>query len=377
MKILQVLPALNSGGVEKGTLEIAKALVENGHESWVLSSGGRLVTPLCRQGSKHIHWNIGKKSPLTLLQVRRIRRWLDENRFDIVHLRSRMPAWIVWLAWRKMNPATRPRLVSTVHGLHSVSKYSEIVTCGERVITVSQTSLKYVKENYPKTPSDKITLIYRGINPKEFPWQYHPGNTWFRHFFEHYPQLEGKFIITLPGRLSRLKGHHALLDIYPELLKRIPRSRLLIVGDEEPKRRQYAQEIYDRVKENGWQDHVFFTGHRSDMKEIYSLSNVVLSLSQKPESFGRTVLETLSLGTPVVGYDQGGVGEILDALFPFGKCKVGDQSLLVDKLAQLSKKDGAPTPIKNNKFLLETMQAQTLALYQALIDSPRTPFCPS
>ena len=100
MRVLQVLPALNGGGVEKGTLEIAQALVQAGHESWVMSAGGRLVAELEQNGSRHIEWHLEKKSPFTFLQVRAVRRWLRENPVDIIHVRSRMPAWILYLAWK-------------------------------------------------------------------------------------------------------------------------------------------------------------------------------------------------------------------------------------------------------------------------------------
>jgi glycosyltransferase involved in cell wall biosynthesis len=168
MKVLQVLPALDSGGVERGTLEIARALVAADHESWVVSAGGRLVSRLRRQGSQHIEWDLGRKNPLTLRHVPALRRWLRESAFDVVHLRSRMPAWLVWLAWRGMDPATRPRLVSTVHGLHSVSRYSAIVTCGERVIVVSDAVRRYVLDKLPtvrraKTAPDSSRYRSRGL----------------------------------------------------------------------------------------------------------------------------------------------------------------------------------------------------------------------
>ena len=139
MKVLQILPALESGGVERGTLEIAQALVQDGHESWVLSAGGRLVEQLERQGSRHVEWDLGRKSLLSLFQIRKLRHWLALEKFDIVHVRSRMPAWITFFAWKKMPFNARPHLVSSVHGLHSVSRYSEIMCCGERVIVVSGT----------------------------------------------------------------------------------------------------------------------------------------------------------------------------------------------------------------------------------------------
>ena len=132
MKIIQILPELSSGGVERGTLELASHLVETGHESIVISGGGRLVERLTTSGSRHISLPVGKKSPLSLRLVRPLRELFRREAPDIIHLRSRVPAWLSWLAWRKLPVSSRPRLVTTVHGFYSVSRWSEIMCCGER-----------------------------------------------------------------------------------------------------------------------------------------------------------------------------------------------------------------------------------------------------
>jgi len=174
LTVLQTLPALNSGGVERGTLEIARALVAAGHRSIVVSNGGRLVDQLVREGSEHITLPVHKKSLFSLFQVRPFRRLLTDINPDIVHARSRVPAWIAWLALRKMDLATRPRFITTVHGLYSVSPYSAIMTKGERVIVVSETVRNYVLKNYPSCPPERIQLIYRGVDEAEFSYGYQP-----------------------------------------------------------------------------------------------------------------------------------------------------------------------------------------------------------
>lgn len=375
MKVLQVLPALNSGGVERGALEIAEALVRENHQSWVLSAGGKLVAGLEASGSTHINWDLGKKSPATLLQVFKLRRWLQQQQFDIVHLRSRMPAWAIWLAWRGMDKATRPRLVTTVHGLHSVSRYSEIVTYGERVIVVSKSVAGYLQQNYPRAnpgslDQNKIKLIYRGIDPQAFPHGYKPDKAWLDKWYSDYPQLKGATLVTLPARLTRLKGHLEFIDIIKSLKDRNLPIKALIVGDEDPKRQNYAQAVYQKVKALGLSDDIIFTGYRNDIKDIYGISDLVLSLSTKPESFGRSVLEPLSMGVPVVGYEHGGVGEILEALFPEGAVELMNIDAVVAAAEkQLSGKGEAI--IKNDRFLLADMTRHTLNVYQELIASPR------
>ncbi|MBV1872737.1 MAG: glycosyltransferase family 4 protein [Gammaproteobacteria bacterium] len=366
MNVLQVLPGLESGGVERGTLEIGQALVEAGHTSTVLSQGGSMVHELQQAGSRHICWNIGNKTPLNFFQVRKLRKWLVAQEFDIVHVRSRMPAWVVWLAWKKMDPQTRPKLVSTVHGLHSVNRYSEIMTCGERVIAVSEAVADYIQDSYPRTNSNKVELIYRGINPKEFPRGYQADKQWKEDWYRQYPDLKGAIVVTLPGRLTRLKGHLAFLKAIAALRAKGMRVYGLIVGGVDPKRKAYAEEVKKNAIDLGLSGFVFFTGQRRDIRDIYSVSDLVLSLSSKPESFGRTVLEALSMGVPVLGYDHGGVREILSYLFPSGLTPLGDENALIEKMeALLLTPEAAIKP--NDRFLLATMKSKTLALYQSML----------
>lgn len=366
MKVLQVLPALQGGGVEKGTLEIAHALVQAGHESWVLSAGGGMVATLEQQGSHHKQWDIGKKSPLTFLQVPKLRKWVAQQQFDIVHVRSRMPAWVTYLAWKKMPQDSRPHLVSSVHGLHSVSRYSEIMGCGERVIVVSQTAQDYVLNNYPRVSPQKLRLIYRGVEPERFPWGYKADTAWQQAWFQEFPQLKDKFVVTLPGRITRLKGHLGFLKVMQTLLREGLPVMALIVGGDDPKRMGYRQEIDQQVSDLGLGESVVFTGHRSDIRDIFSVSNVVLSLSTKPESFGRTTLEALSIGVPVVGYDHGGVGEILQALYPGGAVPLGDEQGVAQAIASIYRGE-VPELKPNTRFLLSNMCQQTLAVYGELV----------
>jgi glycosyltransferase involved in cell wall biosynthesis len=360
LTVLQMLPTLESGGVEKGTLEVAKALVENGHRSLVISAGGRMVQQLETEGSEHFVWHVDKKSLFTLRFIWKLRRFLKAQSVDVLHYRSRVPGWVAYLAWKGMNPDRRPRLISTVHGLHSVSAYSAVMTKGERVIAVSETIKKYIAENYPNTAKESIELIYRGVDPMEFPYGYQPDTAWLAQWKNRYPQLTGKFVVALPGRMTRLKGHHDFLLIIRRLKDQGKDVVGLVVGGEDVKRKSYADEIYQSVADMALSDDIVFTGQRTDMKEIYSQCDAVLSLSSKPESFGRTVLEALSLGRPVIGYDHGGVGEILTALYPEGRVPLGDVDAVVGHLSQ------SLTPVaENHRFLKDNMLDRTLKLYQS------------
>jgi glycosyltransferase involved in cell wall biosynthesis len=237
MKILQILPELNAGGVERGTLELAGHLVREGHEALVVSNGGRLVAELEKSGARHVAMAVHRKSLATLFQVRRLRKFLAETRPDIVHLRSRVPAWVAWLAWRGMDPATRPRLVSTVHGFYSVNRYSAVMTRGERVIAVSASIRDYILANYPQTRPDVIRVIPRGIRPGDFGVGFRPDADWLERWKAEQPGLGGREILLLPGRITRLKGHEDFFRLVSALRSEGRPAIGLIAGDTHPKKR--------------------------------------------------------------------------------------------------------------------------------------------
>jgi glycosyltransferase involved in cell wall biosynthesis len=361
LTVLQVLPALESGGVEKGTLEIAEALVQAGHRSIVMSAGGRLVETLIKQGSEHVQWPIGVKSLKTLLLVRKLRKFLRDEKIDVVHARSRVPAWIVYLAWKKMQVNNRPKFVTTVHGFYSESWYSAIMTKGEVVIAVSESIRDYIKNNYPKTDMSRVKVIYRGIDPEEYPYGYKPSQEWLDKWDRDFPNLKDKKIITLPGRITRLKGHEDFIQIMEELSKERDDVVGVIAGGYEEKKKDYYKEIVNLVKAKGLTEKIIFVGHRSDMREVLAASNVVLSLTQKPESFGRTTLEALSMGVPVCGYDHGGVGEQLREIFSQGRIMKFENSGARECIK--SSIDKTEEVLQNKKFKKNIMQISTLNLY--------------
>ncbi len=363
MKVIQLLPELHAGGVERGTLEVGKYLAERDHETVVISNGGRLVEQLEAEGSRHITLPVHKKRLSSLKQVKVLRRLFEDEKPDILHLRSRLPAWLAYLAWRKMDPATRPRLVTTVHGFYSVNKYSAIMTKGERIICVSHSVKDYVLKNYPQVSAEKLTVIHRGVDPADYSHGYQPPTDWRSKWQAEFPQLDGKFVVTLPGRITQLKGHSDFIRLFESLDTTLFHG--LIVGGTHPKRQEYADSLNRQIQQRGLSAAITLTGHRSDLREIFAVSDAVLSLTTQPESFGRTTLEALALGRPVLGYQHGGVGEILDVLFPQGKLAVGDTAALAQTLQSWQKV--TPTPTAKNIFTLENMCRNTLDVYRSLI----------
>ncbi len=365
LTVVQMLPALESGGVERGTLEIGKFLAERGHRSIVISAGGRMVEQLVRDGSEHHTWKVGIKSPWTLRFVPRLRRFLSENRVDILHARSRMPAWVAWLAWQGMSPAHRPRFITTVHGLYSVNPYSAIMVRGERVIAVSRTVRSYILEHYPEVEPSRIELIFRGVDPEEFPFGYRPSASWSAAWRDQYPQLIGKRVLLLPGRITRLKGHEDFIRLMGWLKEEGLPAHGLVVGGAQPNKQAYLNELFRKVDSAGLRDDITFTGQRGDLKEIMASSDLVLSLSTKPESFGRTTLEALALGIPAAGYNHGGVGELLSQLFPVGCLPMGNEEELRKRVGKLLL--DVDRPATPNPFTLDLMLQSTLRLYEEVI----------
>ncbi|GAB6042106.1 glycosyltransferase family 4 protein [Endothiovibrio diazotrophicus] len=358
--MVQLLPALDGGGVERGTLEVARALVERGHRSIVISGGGRMVPRLEEEGSRHLAWPIGRKLPPPVGLIAPLRRLLREERVDVLHARSRMPAWIALAAWRGMaGEARRPRFVTTVHGFNTPGWYSSVMVRGERVIAVSAAVRDFIFEHYPWLERERVVVIHRGVDPGDFPYGYRPADDWLQRWYGQYPQLRGATVVTLPGRITRLKGHLEFIRLLAALRDRGVAVKGLVVGGEHRRHAGYLAELREQVAVLGVE--VLFTGHRDDMREIYAVSDLVLSLSTKPESFGRTVLEALSLGTPVVGYDHGGVGEVLGSCFPAGRVPLGEFARLVERVEALLARPPEVPPVE--RFTLARMLDETLRVY--------------
>lgn len=365
MKVLQILPELNSGGVERGTLEIARALVSAGNDALVVSNGGRLVAQLEQWGARHIAMPVHRKRLSSLLQVRPLRRLLERERPDILHIRSRVPGWIAWLAWRKMDPATRPHLVSTVHGFYSVNSYSRIMTRGERVIAVSNSVRSYILQHYPEVSAESIRVIHRGVSPDEFPRGYLPSDKWIAQWRSEYPTFAGKKLLLLPGRITRWKGQADFIRLIAALQAKGLPVQGLIAGETHPKKRVFGDELREISRALGVADSVTFLGHRSDIRDVMALSDVVFSLSREPEAFGRVSLEAASLGRPVVGYDHGGVAEQLAVLYPQGAVPVGDETNLLLVTERMLAMPEVPATI-GGAFTQAAMLQATLDVYREL-----------
>jgi len=363
LTVVQMLPALNSGGVERGTLDLSKYLVENGHRSIVIAKPGKMAEELIADGGELIPWPVGEKSLLTFRFISKVRSLLINQSVDVLHLRSRLPAWIGYLAWKMIKQESRPRLVTTVHGPYSVNRYSSVMTKGERVIAVSEMIRQYVLSNYPEVDPRALSVIHRGVDPQKYPLGYKPTFDWMDSWYEQYPQTRGKQLLTMPGRLTRWKGQADFIKAFAKVAQQYPLVHGLIVGGHDERRKSYVDDLHALIVDFGVQDKITVTGVRHDLKEIMSISSITYSLSTEPEAFGRTSLESLMLGVPVIAYAHGGVKEQMDVMFPQGMVNVGDYEAVIEKTIDLLYE--SPKVLLSENFKLDRMLSNTLAVYRA------------
>jgi glycosyltransferase involved in cell wall biosynthesis len=367
LTVVQLLPALESGGVERSTLEIAEALVAAGHRAIVVSKGGRLLPQLEAIGAEHVALDIGAKSPLSFRHVFALRKLFADTEADIVHARSRLPAWLGWFALRGMPKAIRPHFVTTAHGLNSPSRYSAIMARGERVVCVSNSVRDYLLRHYPQVDRAKLAVIPRGIDPARFPRSPWPDREARARAAAQFPQLGGDGpLLLLPGRGTRLKGHADALRLLAQLRGSGLDARLWMPGAREAGREAYIAELESMLQSLGIAGAVAITPPTDAIAAAYAASDLVLQLSRKPEAFGRTVVEALSVGRAVLGWDHGGVGDLLRELQPGGAVAPFDElALAATARALLAQPPSPPATIPHT---LRAMQEATLGLYAELRD---------
>lgn len=363
ISVLQVLPDLNSGGVERGTLEVSKYLANMGYRSMVMSNGGSMVEQLEREKGEHHKLGVGKKNFLVILTVFKLINFIKKNKIDVIHARSRLPAWVCYIALKGIKKNIRPIFITTVHGPYSVNFYSSIMTKGDKVIVISEMIRQYVLNNY-KIDKKKLSLNYRGVSSKVFPFNFKAPNNWSKNWYNDFPQTKNKIILTLPARITRWKGQEDFLNLIKGMIDKHPNVHGLIVGDED-KKHKFTKELRAKITKLSLNQNITIVGHRQDIREIMSISKIVFSLSLEPEAFGRVSLESLSLGVPVIAYSHGGVQEQLIKMLPKGLIKVGcinDAIRLTDKWISNS-----PRVKQNNFFTLEEMLKNTLHIYKTTI----------
>ncbi|HFQ61296.1 MAG TPA: glycosyltransferase [Epsilonproteobacteria bacterium] len=361
MKIVQLLPELNEGGVERGTMELSRELVKLGHESIVISAGGKLVKQIESDGGKHILFDVCSKNLFTVpSRVFKLQKLLKELDPDLLHARSRVPAWLVYGA----NKMLHLPFVTTVHGFNSVSFYSAIMTKSDKVICVSAAIKSYIQKHY-HTEEKKITVIPRGIDLEKF----NPKNIdeVFIDTFKKQYQLKDRMIVSTVGRITQLKDLETFIRAIGIVKETFPSVCALIVGGIREDKQSYFESLKALVKALDIEEHIIFTGSQSSVAEIYALSDVVVSSSKKPESFGRSVAEAIAMNTPVVATQHGGVLDIIQEgdngyFYPVGEYKV-----LAQLLSQSRALEFNGYAYVSENFSLNTMVTKTINTYKQVI----------
>lgn len=370
--VLQVLPALNTGGVERSTIEVAEAIVEANGRAIVASSGGGMVYELARVGAEHIELPVHSKNPFVMYKnIARLVDIINHHRVDVVHVRSRAPAWSAYFAAKK----TGKPLVITFHGTYSVGnflkrRYNAIMTSGDKIIANSRFIAGHMRRIYG-VPVNKIRVIHRGVDLQRFsPTAVSAervvalANQW--RLDDGYP------VIMLPGRLTRWKGQTVFVEAIKELNRRD--IRCLLVGDAQG-RDDYRNELEKLVESHDLGEIVRIVDHCDDMPAAYMLTDIVVSASTDPEAFGRIVIEAQSLGRPVIATAHGGAQEtVIEGetgwLVPPGDPKALAEtinkalSLSTDERAALSKKGIAN--VRDN-FSKDAMCSKTLDVYNEVL----------
>ncbi len=375
--ILQVLPSLGGGGVERGTVEMTAALTEAGWTALVVSSGGQMVRDIERAGGKHIQLPVHSKNPFAMRKnIGRLVRVINEYGVDLIHARSRAPAWSALGAARR----TGTPFVTTVHGPYGFGLpfkrlYNSVMTRGDRVIAISEFIRGYILDNYRKVDPDRIRVIHRGVNIDIFD----PARTSAErviHLATEWRIPDGVPVVMLPGRLTRWKGHQVLFEALAQIKDRP--MRCLIVGDDQG-RTAYRRELDAMVEKLGLQSVVHIVGNCRDMAAAYKLSDVVVSASTEPEAFGRVVAEAQAIGKPVIAPNHGAAPEILlpevtgwlvPPSDPTALARALEKVLDLDTDARERLAQAAIARVRDN-FTTRRMCDATIAVYRELLGDPR------
>jgi glycosyltransferase involved in cell wall biosynthesis len=380
--VMQVLPALNSGGVEQGVIDLNAAIVKAGGHSIVVSSGGAREKEIVKAGGIHIRLPVDSKNPFVIAtNIPRLRRIIRKYNVDIVHACSRAPAWSAGRAAQ----GTSARYVTSIHAEHKITGslkklYNSSITKGERVIAVSHFLADYLEINYQVDPA-KVRVVHRGVAVDRF----HPNAVTPDRLIKLTKQWrvpDGASVIMLPGRISRVKGHMVLIDA----LKKLQQNDLfcLFVGSSIGNE-HYAKDLEEYIEKSGLSGSVRIVSACDDMPAAYMLSTVVVSAATKPEGFGRIQIEAQAMGRPIISTDHGGAKETIIPDETGWLVVPGDANDLARALGEaLSLDAGQRARLATRSmghavthFSNEQMCACTLDVYAELLNAAATRALPS
>jgi lipopolysaccharide heptosyltransferase II len=361
MRILQIVPQMNVGGVETGTLDLAKELVRFGHESFVVSAGGILVQALEEAGTRHIQLPVHKKSIWKIWRLSKtLRKIIREQKIEIVHARSRVPAWISFLAVR----GTSARFLTTAHGYYRPHWGSRIMGRGEKVIAISQAIREHLIQNF-HVPPNRIRLIHRGVDLKKFEFLPKPIDL-------------NAIRIGILGRLTPLKGHEYFLRAMQKVVQRFPHAKGLIIGNASPSKTAYLDSLLKLKDELGLNLNIEFIPGTSEISKVMKELDLLVLATTTPEGFGRVLIEAQASGVPVIGTRVGGVLDILEHDKNGWLVPPADSEALAQAIMYVLKHPDHVSRVVHEarrcveeKFHLNLMTEKTLKVYQELLKTPK------
>lgn len=368
MVVLQVLPSLVAGGVERGTIEMARAVAEAGGRALVASAGGRLAGAVRHAGGRHVTLPLATKDPLNMWRnAGRLARLIGDEGVEIVHARSRAPAWSALLAARR----TGVRFVTTYHGAYGEGmpfkrRYNAVMAKGDRVIAISRYIAGLVAERHHVGP-DRLRLVPRGVDTAVFDPAMVSGERVAR-LAAAWRLPERARVVLLPGRLTRWKGHGVLI----EAMGRLGDAGLCCVLMGEG-RAGYASALAGRAERLGVT--LRMPGRCDDVPAAMLLADAVVHAATEPEAFGRVVIEAQAMGRPVIASDLGGPVETVEPGVTGWRVRPGDPAALADTLGYvLSLGDADRAALARqaraavlDRYTTQAMQAATLAVYRELL----------
>jgi len=332
LTIMQIIPTLGIGGAEQGCVDIAAEIVKSGARSIVVSHGGSRVPDLLRIKSEHIDMPVHSKNPIQMIKnIRRIKQLIKKNQVDIVHVRSRAPAWSAYRACK----ATKTPFVTTVHAAYKGNDnkfkrfYNSVMAKGDRVIAISHFIADYVRHHFDIDARNLVT-IPRGVDIDKFRPELVKAERAIN-LAKQWRIPDGLPVILMPGRVSKIKGHHVLIDALEKLGRRD--IFCVMVGPNQG-RNEFQDELEKTIEDKNLSGIVRIVDSCDDMPSAYSLASVVVAPSTIPEGLGRVPIEAQAMGRPVIASDYGGFRETIRDretgwLFP-----VGDSDHLAESLRQ-------------------------------------------
>ena len=362
--VVQIIPALNAGGVERGTVDLACFLHAQEIKNSVISSGGYLESTLKAVGIAHLTFDNRSKNPFTFIKrIKTLRQLIRSEKATILHARSRVPAWLTYFANKKLQLP----FITTCHGLHDngflgLKKfYNASLIKGDYIIAVSETVKAHLIQNFPKV-RNKIIVIHRGIDCDYFTPQEKTKNK--------------QFTIVLPGRISAWKGHPFFLKSFALAQSQYGINAIvLIVGKEKSAR--YLKKLQKLVKKFKLESNIQFIGPSNDMRDIYAQADLVVSSSIEPESFGRVTVEAMAMEKLVIATNIGGSKETMihgQTGWLVEPNNINAMAKAIDHAVKLSadernKIERAAREHVLKNFTLEQMMKETLTVYKMLAEN--------